>query len=372
MIYTDFSAVDLVDAEKGIIYGVSVITIGPAKGHGLWVDETAINQILSLAKAKPDGVKVKAEHSGGVFDTSGKLVNFRKDGNQIRADLELLKSDENYAKVIEMARVLPNEFGLSVSTEAVSENIDGKKMVRFKVLESVDLVSTPAANPNGLFSVKHTNNKSMTIDKIQLAKLVGLDPEKATEEEIATEFAQLSKKMEGGKYKKEEESTEKDAESETKHEIKDKKKLKKLEGEMDGDGEAECEDDKKKGKFDAILASLLQLSAKIETIEGANKLSLEAAKKVEITGLIASASAEGKVVPLSDVQLMKMDMSDVKDLFSKLPKGQLKLSKSVQAGSKAVSFKSNEERVEFCRTQREAGAAQLTAQFAAAGLVQLN
>ena len=369
MIYTDFSAVERVDAEKGIIYGVSVITVGPAKGHGLWVDETAINQILSLAKGKPDGVKVKAEHSGGVFDTSGKLVNFRKDGNQIRADLELLKSDENYEKVIEMARVLPNEFGLSVSTEAVSENIDGKKMVRFKVLESVDLVSTPAANPNGLFSVKHTNNKSMTIDKIQLAKLVGLDPEKATEEEIATEFAQLSKKMEG-KHKG---GAEEDAEAESKREIKDKKKLKKLEGEMDGDGE--CEDDKedkKKGKFDSILASLLQLSAKIETIEGANKLSLEAAKKVEITGLIASASAEGKVVPLSDVQLMKMDMSDVKDLFSKLPKGQLKLSKGGQTDSKITSFKSNEERVEFCRTQREAGAAQLTAQFAAAGLVQLN
>lgn len=335
-VYTNFSAVERVDAEKGIVFGVSVITVGEAKGHGLFIDETSLSQILSLAKARPDGVKVKADHNSGVFGSVGKLVNFRKDGDKIRADLELLKSDENYDKMIEMATKLSHDFGLSVSTSAKSEKVGGKKMVRFTALESVDLVSTPAAN-DGLFSAKQQNNNSMTIDKVQLAAICGLDPEKATDEEITAAFEAKCKKLsEKPEDKKKEEKEEKDE------------------------------------KFSALSETITQLAKKLESIEAESKVSLEAAKKTEIATLIAAASAEGKVIPLSDVQLSKMDIADVKEMFSKLPKGQLKLSKGAAAPAEVPAFKTDAEKVQFCVSQREAGAAQLTAQFAAAGLVQLN
>ena len=344
-VYTNFAALERVDTEKGVIYGVSVITIGEALGHGLWVDELSLNQILQLAKAKSNGVKVRAEHTGKIFDTSGKLINFRRDGNCVRADFELLKSDENFDKILEMAEKLPTEFGLSVSTAATSEKIDGKKMVRFTELESTDLVGRPAANPNGLFSALTKTTKPM-IEKIELCKFLKLD-ETASEEVIKAAFASKCKA---------------DMEAET--ELESKKKLAKKKD--------EDEKDEKDEKFEAIVANVTQLSAKLEAIEAAGKLTLEAAKKNEIAGLLASASAEGKVCPLTDVQLSKMDMVDVKDMFTKLPKGQLRLSKTLTTSTAATSFKTDVERIEFCRTQRDAGAAQLTANFAAAGLVQLN
>jgi hypothetical protein len=147
-----------VDADKGIIYGVSVITEGEAAGAnaGTWVDQTTLSQIHTVASKFPDGIKVKLsqskEHDGSAGQIVGALKGFRIDGSQVRADLHLLKSDENFGKIIEMSATMPSEFGLSIVFPKESEKVDGKTCLRCSDIYSIDIVASPAANPSGLFS----------------------------------------------------------------------------------------------------------------------------------------------------------------------------------------------------------------------------
>lgn len=336
--FSAISTKEKIDADKGIIYGVSVITIGEAKGHDVFVDEKSINQILQLAKQKPDGVKVKADHGTGILAVTGKLTNFRKDGEKIRADLELMKSDENYDKFLEMADKMPNEFGLSVSTEAKSEEIDGKKFIRFVELESVDLVNNPAAN-NGLFSAKTKQPKSM-IDKTELCKLLKLDPEAATEQEIQTAFAEFSKK-----YKHEADGDGDGDDDEPEEKGKKKKMKKKMDGEGDGDGEGKG---KHAERFEAGLAKLTELETKISQLESSASEKLALSQKGEIDSLISEAAKLGKVVPFENDDLytekdgkvtIKMQPAALAKVISKLSVGQIKTTTTVTLAAKTTDGK---------------------------------
>lgn len=92
------------------------------------------------------------DHGTGFYHIVGKLENFRIDGESLRADLHLLKTHEQYPRILEMASTMAEAFGLSVSSVATGEKIDGKEYLRCEELNSVDLVDRPAANPTGLFS----------------------------------------------------------------------------------------------------------------------------------------------------------------------------------------------------------------------------
>ena len=89
------SYVGEIDAQKGVIHGVSVISIGDAKGHGMEVDRVTLEQFCQVAKSHKDGIKTKfgLDHDAGVESVNGVLKNFRIDGDKVRADLHLLKSD---------------------------------------------------------------------------------------------------------------------------------------------------------------------------------------------------------------------------------------------------------------------------------------
>lgn len=146
-----FSAIAGGAIKDGVILGVSVITIGEAKGHGVYIDQKSLESYLSAAINRQGGVPVKMDHGTGFYHIVGKLENFRVDGDSLRADLHLLKSHEQFARIVEMAETMADSFGLSVSSVANSEKIDGKEYLRCEELNSVDLVDRPAANPNGLF-----------------------------------------------------------------------------------------------------------------------------------------------------------------------------------------------------------------------------
>lgn len=141
-----------VDEASGTIRGVSVITEGPALGHGLMVDSTTVQQIKKCAEEYAGGLKVLMNHGAGADGIVGYLNGFRIDGKQLRADLNLLKSAPHRAYVIELAQTIPDTFGLSVAFSGVSEVKDGKAFARCTEIFSCDLVSSPAANPDGLFS----------------------------------------------------------------------------------------------------------------------------------------------------------------------------------------------------------------------------
>lgn len=330
-----------IDASAGVIYGVSVITKGDAKGHNMIVDDTTLKQVLSVAQSHKDGVKTKfgADHKAGISDVNGVLRNFRIEGDKVKADLHLLKADIHFAKLLELAQTAPNEFGLSASFSGDHEIIGHDKCARCSEIYSVDLVSDPAANPNGLFSTKTNNN---TMKEIALA--LGL-PESATEAEIiAAGKIALEAKC---KY---------EADAEAKKKLEAEAEKKKMEGKKE----------EKDEKFSAVVEQLTNLSAKFEALEKSKVEFAAAAHKTAIDALVSEASKDGKIVPLSGEALYGMNLDTVKEMFSKLPKNQISLSnkkvalEAVNADSKLSDFKSAEFR-NFCAARKAEGAVELTA-----------
>jgi hypothetical protein len=165
-----------VDRESGILRGVSVITEGEAKGHGMIVDAVTLQQVKACAETYVDGLRVKMDHYTGIDAMVGVLRDFAIDGIQLRADLHLIKSHDDFEKIMEMAETMPGSFGLSISFSGECEEVEmpdddaGKvkpnsgelppsqgggveivKAARCMEIYSADLVDQPAANPTGLF-----------------------------------------------------------------------------------------------------------------------------------------------------------------------------------------------------------------------------
>jgi len=178
-----------IDREKSVISGVAVISVGEAKGHGMFVDGVTLEQVKACAESYTGGLKVKADHGSGIFSVAGYLRNFRIEGEVLRADLSVLDSEENREKLFEMAEEIPDCFGLSISFTGPDETKDGKLFARCVEIYSADLVSEPAANPNGLFSANPESNKNMNPEDIQKA----IEAVKADLAAFATRLEQLEK-----------------------------------------------------------------------------------------------------------------------------------------------------------------------------------
>jgi hypothetical protein len=180
------------DKNTGIAKGVSVISVGPAIGHGTNVDQKSLATVIQAAKASPDGVKVHITHeaSGDLKDIVGFLSNFSLDGNSVRADLKLVKMSPWFGFMCELIETNPSGFGLSISADAPNETINGENYVRVKDLFSVDLVSSPAANSSGLFSKKVIKGKKLMADESQTAEKVALSD---ADDELASRVGLLEK-----------------------------------------------------------------------------------------------------------------------------------------------------------------------------------
>lgn len=391
---SQFSAMatnDRVDGGSGVIYGVSVITKGEAQGRnaGTWIDETTLSQIASTAQKYRDGIKVKLseykEHDGSVGQVVGVLRDFRVETNRVRADLHLLKSDDNFQKILEMSTTMPSEFGLSVVIPREIEKVDGKDCLRCSEIYSVDLVESPAANPTGLFSQK-TNEPETSMSKIKYAKgedgdhatececkecmskqsrlaftkyaasMLGLDPEKATEADIKARFSSIPPDDNSEKH----DDDDKVDDGTTK-----KSKASKKLSETDKGANAEGGTDGKMSKFSSELD---EVKTQLACFRQAADNAAFSAKKTEIAGLVADATRVGKVIPLTDEQLWTMEIPVIKSMFSKLVPNQVAFSKGrgarpVKADGTAITLSKREEVIEFCRQKQAEGAARLTAEF---------
>jgi hypothetical protein len=161
-----------------IIEGVSVISVGEAKGHGLFVDRITLQEVKACAESYAGGVKVNLDHGAGIRDIVGFCDNFRIIGEKLVADLNLLKNAERKDYVLEIAEKLPDTFGISIAFSGPVREIDGKRFASCEELYSADLVQTPAANPTGLFSFE-----AKAVDK----NLTNMEDEKTQAEEIVKE-----------------------------------------------------------------------------------------------------------------------------------------------------------------------------------------
>jgi hypothetical protein len=182
---TDKLKGSVVDFDNGIIRGVSLCTVGEALGHGVWLEQSFIEDIVKFGNASKNGVKARFGHpnmSGEALGTFiGRFENFSVNGSKAIADLklsEVAKKSPNgdlYAYILEMADENPDEFGASIVFKVkenyfynedgerekiifgefgvLNENYTDQKIyVAMKSLNGADLVDEPAANPEGLFS----------------------------------------------------------------------------------------------------------------------------------------------------------------------------------------------------------------------------
>ncbi|MDO9257944.1 MAG: hypothetical protein Q7U54_20695 [Bacteroidales bacterium] len=159
-----------IDRELGIIQGVTIARIGPAKGHNGFVDRSFLLQIVDNAASKPAGIKARFGHpnmcSQALGTYLGRFKNYSYYGDQVKADLHLDDTAKNtpsgdlYTYVLDMAEKNPDMFGASIVFEIgesifLEEEVDGEKVekeyFRLKELRATDIVDEPAAT-DGLFS----------------------------------------------------------------------------------------------------------------------------------------------------------------------------------------------------------------------------
>lgn len=130
--------------------GISVATVGPALGHEMFVDDVTLLQAEQAGQAGSP-VKVFVDHDESIDSLIGLLNNFRIEEDQLRADLELLSAHpqaEFYAEILSKA---PGRVGFSMAFSGKPEEVGEKRFARVENLVSVDLVSRPAANREGVF-----------------------------------------------------------------------------------------------------------------------------------------------------------------------------------------------------------------------------
>lgn len=180
-----------VDRENRVIYDVSIITAGEALGHGLWIDEVMLHQVVRAASGRRNGIPMRWTHPSLCNDTMGKQIaramNFRYDpeSRSVRADVHFYKKTsgqraEMVDTILDLAEEDPEVLGLSIVFERDIEaedafveshrnengefvspdpgNRDCLRHARMAKLDWVDFVNEPAANPRGLFQVASTND----------------------------------------------------------------------------------------------------------------------------------------------------------------------------------------------------------------------
>ena len=162
------------DADEGIIHGYAVATAGEAKGHGVDLDATTLEQIVELGNASKLGIKSRFGHpsmSGTALGTFlGRARGFWLDTDGeapvVRANLHLSKSSRNTPQgdlggyVLGLAGEDPESFGSSVVVsgqhlQRVDEHgneLDEPPVLRVDKLHASDVVDEPAAN-EGMFDV---------------------------------------------------------------------------------------------------------------------------------------------------------------------------------------------------------------------------
>ena len=160
-----------IDRELGIIQGVTIARIGPAKGHGGFIDRTFLLQIVDNAASKSAGIKARFGHpnmcSQALGTYLGRFKNYSYLSDKVNADLYLddtarsTPGGDLYGYILDMAEKNPDMFGASIVFEIadsvfIKEDLDGKEVekeyFRLKELRATDIVDEPAAT-EGLFSV---------------------------------------------------------------------------------------------------------------------------------------------------------------------------------------------------------------------------
>ena len=168
-----------IDFENGEILEVSLITTGEILGHGMFLNEAGLDSFLQCVEGSQVKAYYKHSDENEALSSIGYFENFKKveakEGEfKIVGDFSALNAwkesnEREYKTFFELASDAPEVFGISVEALIASKYYDSEgKLVDYsegspdeetkiyafceKVL-AWSVVSTPATNPNGLFSL---------------------------------------------------------------------------------------------------------------------------------------------------------------------------------------------------------------------------
>ncbi len=157
-----------IDRKNAVIKGFAVVTKGLTKDERGEFDEESLDAVVSLGNQTKLGIKSRFGHpnmsSTALGTFLGRVKNFSRDGDIVRADLHIDKTafdtpDGDLASyVINLAESDPEMFGASMviywdakDRKALEDGSqDLPPLIRVTKLLSVDVVDDPAAN-NGFF-----------------------------------------------------------------------------------------------------------------------------------------------------------------------------------------------------------------------------
>ena len=173
-----------VDRENEIIKGFAVVTKGITHDRRGEFDDAELNRLVKMGNEKEIGLKSRFGHPNmsvtalGTF--LGRVKNFRKDGDVVRADLHIDETahdtpDGDLANyVMSLAESDPDAFGSSmvinwepefrfVKDDEPEKDEKGDPLppfIRVSKFREVDIVDHPAAN-NGMFGTQFFDNTNV-------------------------------------------------------------------------------------------------------------------------------------------------------------------------------------------------------------------
>jgi hypothetical protein len=149
-----------IDADAGTISGVSLISIGEARGHRstesglrLLVDQTTLQEVYDCC-CQMGSVKVKLDHGSGILSTIGFVDGFGLGGDKVTANLHIYDAEPEAQRIFEIAAKNPQHMGISLEFMGVDQEDPMEKVCYARCTEvlTAALVSDPAANVS-LFSI---------------------------------------------------------------------------------------------------------------------------------------------------------------------------------------------------------------------------
>ncbi|MFO8006181.1 MAG: hypothetical protein R6V05_00430 [Candidatus Brocadiia bacterium] len=186
-----------VDREAGRIRDVSILTRGPAVGHGFHVDDVMLRQVADGLNAMPRGALSRVSHpqpgQDPIFLTVGRAgaggVRIR-DG-QVRGDVQLgpyarhTPAGDLWSWLLSLAEDDPTALGLSLAFRPAEyeRSPDGRPLGRVRTVTAVDFTGDPAANPAGLLRTKGEGlmNEALRAYLVTIGLSAGASDEEARE-----------------------------------------------------------------------------------------------------------------------------------------------------------------------------------------------